>query len=60
MSGGEFGGRLDRVGYWAGFSFVFLFLSRFSFLSCCFVSHVAFAFGARSACYGYGILGMRR
>jgi len=35
MSGGDFGGRLDRVGFWAGFSFVFSFLCRFSFLSCC-------------------------
>ena len=35
MSGGDFGGRLERVGFWAGFSFVFSFLCRFSFLSCC-------------------------
>ena len=52
MSGGDFGGRLDRVGFWAGFSFVFSFLCRFSFLSCCFVCWLAFAFGANSACYG--------
>jgi hypothetical protein len=32
MRGGEFSGRLDRVGFWAGFSFVFSFLWRFSFL----------------------------
>jgi hypothetical protein len=34
MSGGDFGGRLDRVGFWAGVSFVFSFPCRFSFLSC--------------------------
>jgi len=37
----------------------FFVVSR-SFLVACFVWHVAFAFGARSACYGYGILGLRR
>ena len=36
----------------------FFVVSR-SFLVACFVWHVAFAFGARSACYGYGILGIR-
>jgi len=35
MSGGDFGGRLDRVGFWAGFSVVFSFLCHSSFLSCC-------------------------
>jgi hypothetical protein len=35
ISGEDFGGRLDRVGFWAGFLFVFSFLCRFSFLSCC-------------------------
>jgi hypothetical protein len=35
MSGGDFGGRLYRVGFSAGFSFEFSFLCRFSFLSCC-------------------------
>jgi hypothetical protein len=35
MSGGDFGGRLDSMGFWAGVSFVFSFLCRFSFLSCC-------------------------
>ena len=35
MSGGDFGGKLDRECFWAGLSFVFSFLCRFSFLSCC-------------------------
>jgi len=35
MSAGDFGGRLDTVGLWVGFSFVVSFLCRFSFLSCC-------------------------
>jgi len=53
MSGGDFGGRLDTVGFWAGFSFVscFFVVSR-SFLVACFVCWLAFAFGANSACYG--------
>jgi len=38
MSGGDFGGRLDRVGFWAEVSFVFSFLGRFLFLSCCLFS----------------------
>jgi len=50
MSGGDFGGRLDRVGFWAGFSFVFSFLCRFSFLSCLFRLPVGVC--ASSACYG--------
>jgi hypothetical protein len=37
----------------------FLVVSH-SFLGACLVCHLAFAFGARSACYRYGILGMRR
>jgi len=53
MSEGDFGGRLDRVGFWAGFSFVFSFVFRFSFLSCrLFRLLVGVAFGANSACYG--------
>jgi len=35
MSGGDFVGRLDRVGFWAGFAYVFSFFWCFSFLSCC-------------------------
>jgi len=38
MSGEDFSGRLDRVGFWAGVWFVFSFLCRFSFLSCCLFS----------------------
>ena len=35
MSGGDFDARFDRVGFSAGFSFVFSFLCRFSFNSRC-------------------------
>jgi hypothetical protein len=35
MSGGDSGERLDRVGYWAGISFVFSLPCPLSFLSCC-------------------------
>jgi len=35
MSGGDCGGRLDRLGYWVGFLFVYSFLCCLSFLSCC-------------------------
>jgi hypothetical protein len=52
ITGGGFGGRLDRVGFWLGFCLIsrVLAVSR-SFLVACFVCWLAFAFGANSACY---------
>jgi len=60
MSGADFGGMLDRVGFGLGFRLFsrFFVVSR-SFLVACLVWNAVFAFGARSACYGYEILGIR-
>jgi len=52
MSGGDFGRRLYRVCFWAGFLFVISFLCHFAFRSCCFVCWLALTLRANSACYG--------
>jgi hypothetical protein len=47
MSGGDFGGRVDKVGFCAGFLFVFSFVCHFSFFSCC-LFRLAFGVSFRS------------